>query len=84
MEFEGGGSCPHGTKRRAEEELANDQRLIKRFNLLSLGEALPGTYVRSGLKANRVMSQNAMASSILHQIHEPKQQEPMASMNQCI
>jgi len=41
----GGGGCvsgmegqsPHGHKRRAEDELANDQRLIKRFNLLNLG-----------------------------------------------
>ena len=28
---------PHGRKRRADEELANDQRLVKRFNLLNLG-----------------------------------------------
>ena len=42
MGFEGGGRGPHGTKRRAEEELANDQRLIKRFNLLNLGESMPG------------------------------------------
>ena len=39
MDFEGGGRGPHGIKRRAEEELANDQRLIKRFNLLNLGES---------------------------------------------
>ena len=44
MELEGGGRAPHGTKRRAEEELANDQRLIKRFNLLNLGESLMGRY----------------------------------------
>lgn len=31
------GHSPHGHKRRAEDELANDQRLIKRFNLLNLG-----------------------------------------------
>ncbi len=31
------GQSPHGHKRRAEDELANDQRLIKRFNLLNLG-----------------------------------------------
>lgn len=31
------GQSPHGHKRRAEDELANDQRLIKRFHLLNLG-----------------------------------------------
>ena len=30
-------SLPHGQKRRAEDELENDQRLAKRFNLLNLG-----------------------------------------------
>lgn len=35
-----GGRTPHGRKRRAQEELANDQRLVKRFNLLDLGESL--------------------------------------------
>lgn len=29
---------PHGQKRRAEEELASDQRLVKRLNLLNLGK----------------------------------------------
>ena len=32
--------APHGQKRRAEDELANDQRLVKRFDLLNLGESL--------------------------------------------
>lgn len=31
--------APHGQKRRAEDELVNDQRLVKRFDLLNLGEA---------------------------------------------
>ena len=41
-DFERGGrapEAPHGQKRRAQDELANDQRLIKRFNLLNLGES---------------------------------------------
>lgn len=29
---------PHGQKRRADDELTNDQRLVKRFNLLDLGK----------------------------------------------
>lgn len=39
MDFERGGTAPHGQKRRAQEDLANDQRLVKRFNLLNLGES---------------------------------------------
>ena len=38
MDFEGGGTAPHGQKRRAQDELTNDQRLVKRFNLLNLGQ----------------------------------------------
>ena len=39
MDLELGGTTPHGQKRRAQEELTNDQRLVKRFNLLNLGES---------------------------------------------
>ena len=39
MDCDVGGKLPHGQKRRADDELTNDQRLIKRFNLLNLGES---------------------------------------------
>lgn len=43
MDVERGGTTPHGQKRRAQEELTNDQRLVKRFNLLNLGESVMKT-----------------------------------------
>ena len=32
-----GKDLPHGQKRHADDDLKNDQRLSKRFNLLNLG-----------------------------------------------
>ena len=34
-----GVEAPHGQKRRADDDLKNDQRLAKRFDLLNLGES---------------------------------------------
>ena len=34
-----GVEAPHGQKRRADDDLKNEQRLAKRFDLLNLGES---------------------------------------------
>ncbi len=44
MEVPLGASVHHGKKRQADEDLAHEQRLSKRFNLLNLGAPLQYSY----------------------------------------
>lgn len=56
-------NTPHGQKRRAEDELLNDQRLVKRFDLLNLernGKLYIPVDQTSSVPSSRVTSDDSM------------------------
>ena len=71
-------SVHHGKKRHGDDDLAHEQRLVKRFNLLNLGMPVICTL----FAAINVMTQRIMANCIF-QSSKPRRSMRTMMVGQC-
>ena len=72
-------SAPHGQKRHAEDNLDDEQRFTKRFNLLNLGTILTIVLFRLDQLNANPWSQNILTGSI-SQFSTPRREVNLATM----